>query len=183
MSKIKINIQGVAAELSLGNYTPIDKTIFNNWEDFYKYNDILHVSQFIADHISEIEIIIDGKIHYKGTVPARQFIKDKSTLPLMKENNLYLRTECVENATFSIETEIDDFDFNKLVFITQDHDLIFKSASEFVTSIVYDNKVLEMEWVKGEPIGNICLLCGYQNGFLLPIYDAVKKVYANNNLN
>lgn len=183
MSKIKINIQGVAAELSLGNYTPIDKTIFNNWEDFYKYNDILHVSQFVADHISEIEIIIDDQVQYKGKIPARQFTKNKSELPQMKEGSLYLRTECIENATFCIETEINDFDFNKLIFMTQDYDLIFKSATEFVSSIIYDNKTLELNWIKAEPLGNICLLCGYQNGFLLPIYDAVKKVYANNPLN
>lgn len=183
MNKIKINIQGVAAELSLGNYAPIDKTIFNNWEDFYKYNDLVHVSQLIADHITEIEVIIDDKTHFKGKIPAKQFIKEKSFLPQMKEQSLYLRTECIENASYSIEFEAADFDLNKLTFSTQDYDLIFKSAGEFVSSIAYDNKTLEQNWVKAEPIGNICLLCGYQNGYLLPIYDAVKKTYANNSMN
>lgn len=180
MSKIKINIQGVAAELSLGNYTPIDKTIFDNWEDFYKYNDVLHESQLVADHITEIEIWIDEKLHFKGKIPAKQFIAAKSFMPKMTEDSLYLRTECVENASYSVETEIDNFDMNKLTFTTQDYELIFKAAKEFVSSISYDNKKLELEWLKGEPLGNICLLCGYQNGYLLPIYDAIKKAYANN---
>ncbi len=180
MSKIKIIIKGIAAELALGSYLPSDKTIYNNWEDFYKYNDVLHSSQLIADYISEIEIHEGDKLIYKGKIPAKHFIQEKSFLPNMIENGVYLRTECVENATYETETEIDVFDISKLTFSTQDYELIFKSAKDFVTSVLYDNKPLELIWVKGEPVGNICLLCGFRNGFLVPLYDAITKKYSKN---
>jgi|GEM_PF-682761 len=178
MSKFKIKIQGVAAELALGTYLPADKTIYNNWEDFYKYNDVLHTSQLIADYISEIEILENDNSIYKGKIPARQFVKEKSFLPNMIENGVYLRTECIENATYETELEISGFNITKLTFATQDYELIFRSAKEFVSKVLYDNMPLELTWVKGEPIGNICLLCGYRNGFLVPLYDAITKKYS-----
>lgn len=182
MSKIQITIKGVAAELVLGNYLPVDKTIFNNWEEFYHYNDILHTSQLVADYISEIEISIDEKSHFKGKIPAKQFVKDKSFLPNMTEGGVYLRTECIENAVYAVETEIEDFNLNNLSFVTQDYEMLFKSAKDFVSSIKYDNKQLDISWISGKPVGNICLLCGFQNGFLVPMYDAITKKYSKNTL-
>jgi len=183
MSKIQITIKGIAAELVIGNYLPSDKTIFTNWEDFYHYNDVLHHSQLIADHISEIEILIDDKQIYKGKIPAAQFIAEKSFMPNMVENAVYLRTECVENAVYSIETEIEDFSISKLKFLTQDYELIFKTAKEFVTQVQYNGKQLDLVWKSASPVGNVCLLCGFQNGFLVPLYDAVSKKYARHNMN
>ena len=180
MSKIKITIKGVAAELVLGSYLPSDKTIYTNWEDFYKYNDVLHASQLVADYISDIEILEDEKLIYKGKIPAKQFVKEKSFLPNMTENGVYLRTECVENATYEIETEIVGFDISKLTFSTQDYELLFKTATDFVTHVMYDNTPLELTWLKGKPVGNICLLCGFRNGFLVPLYDAITKKYSTN---
>lgn len=183
MSKIQITIKGIAAELVVGNYLPSDKTIFNYWEEFYNYNDVLHVSQLLSEHISEITVTVDGITLFTGKIPAEAFKKEKSFMPAMIENNVYLRTECVENAVFTSETEIDSFSIQKLRFQTQDYDLIFKTAKSFVTGVYYDDTKLDLTWTKGEPIGNICLLCGFQNGYLLPIYDAIKKVYANNPMN
>lgn len=182
MNKIQITIKGIGAELVLGNYLPADKTIFNNWEEFFHYNDVLHTSQLIADHITEIEIIVDGNVMHKGKIPARQFVKTKSFMPNMVENSVYLRTECIENATYKIEAEIENFNINNLQFLTQDYELIFKSAKEFISTIKYNDVDLQSNWVHGEPIGNICLLCGYQNGFLIPLYDAVTKKYSKNEI-
>ena len=172
-------MKGVAAELVLGSYLPSDKNIFNNWEEFYHYNDILHSSQLIADYISDIEIVINDKTQYKGKIPAKQFTKEKSILPKMTEGGIYLRTECIENATYKIEFETENFDLNKLIFSTQDYESLFKSATDFVSAVNYDQKPLELEWISGEPVGNICLLCGYERGFLIPMYDAITKKYAN----
>ncbi len=178
MSKIRITIKGIAAELVLGNYLPSDKTIFENWEEFFHYNNVLHVTQLIADYISEIEIVKDEKQLYKGKIPASQFDREKSFLPNMVTNAIYLRTECVENAVYSVETEIENFDIAKLKFRTQDYELLFKSAKDFVTEMMYDNNKLDLTWISAVPVGNICLVCGYQNGFLVPIYDAVTKKYS-----
>lgn len=174
---LKITIKGVAAELVLGSYMPSDKTIFNNWEEFYNYNNVLHATQLIADHINEITITLDGKQVFSGKAPAEAFKKEKSFLPAMQQNGVYLRTECVENAVFSIETEVESFNIHKLTFSTQDYDLIFKTGKSFVTSLYYDGRMLKPEWQKAEPIGNICLLCGFKDGYLLPVYDAIKKTY------
>lgn len=181
--KLKITIKGVAAELVLGSYLPSDKTIFNNWEEFYNYNNLLHTTQLIAEHINEITIYVDDKQVFSGKAPAEAFKKEKSFLPAMRQNDVYLRTECVENAVFNIETDVDDFDIHKLSFNTQDYDLIFKTGKAFVTSLNYDGRTLKPEWQSAEPVGNICLLCGFQDGYLLPIYDAIKKKYANNSAN
>ena len=56
MSKINIQLTGIAAELVLGNYMPKDSTIFNDWMEFYHFNDIIHETQLLTDYISEIEI-------------------------------------------------------------------------------------------------------------------------------
>lgn len=179
MSYIKITIKGIAAELVLGNYLPSDKTIFSNWEEFFHYNDVMHVSQLIADHISEIEILKNKKLLYKGKVPANQFVSEKSFMPNMTEQGVYLRTECIENAVYSASFEIENFDISKLQFFTQDYELIFKTAKEFVTQVRYDGVKQELNWESGTPVGNVCLLCGFQNGYLVPLYDAVTKKYAD----
>jgi hypothetical protein len=101
----------------------------------------------------------------------------------MVENAVYLRTECVENAVYSIETEIENFSISKLKFLTQDYELIFKTAKEFVTQAQYDGKQLDLVWNSSTPVGNVCLLCGFQNGFLVPLYDSVSKKYARHNMN
>jgi hypothetical protein len=176
MSKIQIQISGVAVELVLGNYMPKDTTIFNNWEDFYHFNNLIHESQLLSEHISEIIIKQDEQVIYKGRIPDSQFVSQKSFLPAMLHQALYLRTECAENATFQYEFETDYFDKMKLVFETQDYDLIFKSGKSFISKVLYDGNSLHQEWVSGKPIANICVLCRFENGYLVPIYNAVNKV-------
>ena len=64
----------------------------------------------------------------------------------------------------------------KLMFETQDYDLLFKVGSSFLSKVTYDAKELNPEWVSGKPVGNICLLCRAENGYLMPVYDAVRKI-------
>src|ERR1035437_2319618 len=105
MSNIKIQLTGVAAELTLGNYMPNDTTIFNNWEDFYHYNDLIHVSQLLPHHISEIEIQQDDKVIIKGKIPKTSYFPQKSFSPVLVHRALYLRTECAEHAVYKCEFE------------------------------------------------------------------------------
>ncbi|MFZ4726094.1 MAG: hypothetical protein ACOYMD_11680 [Paludibacter sp.] len=176
MAKIQIQISGIAVELALGNYMPKDATIFDNWEDFYHFDNLIHESQLLTEHISEIIIKQDEQIIYKGKIPDKQFVSQKSFLPAMQDHVLYLRTECAENATFQYEFETDHFDKLKLVFETQDYDLIFKVGKPFLSNVVYDGNPIHQEWLNGKPIGNICVLCRFENGYLVPIYDAVNKI-------
>ena len=175
MSIIKIQLTGVAAELVLGSYMPKDATIFNNWEDFYHYNDLIHVSQLLPEHISEIEISQDEIVIYKGKIPSTSMQAEKSYSPVLEHRALYLRTECAEQAVYKCEFEVDDFDKKNLVFETQDYDSLFKVGNSFVTKLKYEGKELSLEWISGKPIGNISLLCRFENGYLVPVYDAVKK--------
>lgn len=179
MSTIQITLKCVAAELTLGSYMPKDATIFNNWEDFYHFNDQIHVSQLLAGHISEIEIRQDGKVLFTGKIPVGQFKIQKSFSPVLKEKALYLRTECAEQAVYQCEFEAEQFDKMKLFFETQDYDLLFKVGNSFISKIIYEDKVLHLEWVSAKPVGNICLLCRAENGFLVPVYDAVGKIAVN----
>jgi hypothetical protein len=94
MSTISIEFEGVAAELVLGNYMPADPTIMNNWEDFYHYNDLIHCSQLLTEHISKITIRQDNDIIYFGKIPAKQMEAEKSFMPVMLHRAAYLRTEC-----------------------------------------------------------------------------------------
>lgn len=176
MSRIEIQIAGVAAELVLGNYMPQDNTIFHSWEDFYHYNDILHVSQLLPEHISSINIKIDGELVFEGKIPMDRFFAQKSISPAFEHRALYLRTECVEQAVFECSFEAESFDKNKLTFETQDYDLLFKVGKSFLSKVTYDGQSLPLEWVSAQPIGNLCLLCRFENGYLVPLYDAVKKV-------
>ena len=64
----------------------------------------------------------------------------------------------------------------KLLFETQDYDLLFKVGISFLSKIIYDNQELNLEWVSAKPVGNICLLCRAENGYLVPLYDAVRKI-------
>lgn len=176
MAKIKIQIKGVAAELVLGNYMPTDPTIMKNWEDFYHYNDLIHQSQLLADYIELISIEVDDKLLYTGKIPAIQFKEQKSYSPVLVHRALYLRTECAEKALYECEFETANFDKTKLVFETQNYDLLFKVGEHFVSKLIYEGRELELNWVSGQAIGNLCILCRYENGFLVPIYDAIKKI-------
>lgn len=176
MAKIHIQLTGVAAELTLGNYMPKDATIFNNWEDFYHFNDLVHCSQLLVEHISEIQITQDEQVIFTGKIPVTQFHAQKSFSPILLNRALYLRTECAEQAVYHCSFDIDNFDKMKLVFETQDYDMLFKVGQAFLSKILYDGKELELEWISGEPVGNICLLCRFENGYLVPIYDAVNKL-------
>jgi hypothetical protein len=176
MSKIQIQLTGIAAELTLGNYMPKDATIFNNWEDFYHFNDLVHCSQLLVEHISEIQITQDEQVIFTGKIPVAQFHAQKSFSPILLNRALYLRTECAEQAVYNCSFEVDKFDKMKLIFETQDYDMLFKVGQAFLSKILYDGKELELEWISGEPVGNICLLCRFENGYLVPIYDAVNKL-------
>jgi len=176
MSTIQIILKGVAAELTLGSYMPKDATIFNSWEDFYHFNDLIHVSQLLAEHISEIEIKKNDEVIFTGKIPACQFKAQKSFSPALKDSTLYLRTECAEQAIYQCEFETEQFDKMKLMFETQDYDLLFKVGNCFLSRTIYDGKELNLDWVNGKPVGNICLLCRAENGYLVPVYDAVRKL-------
>ena len=176
MSNIQIQLTGVAVELVLGNYMPKDTTIFNNWEDFYHYNDLLHESQMLVDYISNIEIKENDQVIYSGAIPASQLRPQKSFIPVLNENSLYLRTECAEQAVFQVDFEVEHFDKMKLFLETQDYDLLFKVGNSFLSKIIYEDKVMSAEWKSGKPAGNICLLCRCENGFLVPLYDAINKL-------
>ncbi|MEI7502010.1 MAG: hypothetical protein WCJ61_01885 [Paludibacter sp.] len=173
---IQIQIKGIAAELTLGNYMPKDTTIFNNWEDFFHYNDLIHQSQLMMEHVSEIEIKQDDNVIFTGKIPATHIHAQKSTSPVLQNRALYLRTECVEEAIFQCEFEVENFDKMKLRFETQDYDLLFKVGNSFLSKVLYDQSVLDLEWKSAKPVGNLCVLCRFENGFLVPIYDAVNKV-------
>lgn len=177
MNKIRIEIDGVAAEIVLGNYMPTDTTIMNNWEDFYRYNDLIHKTLLLKDYIStfrvfineqEIETVAQRKIKYEHA---------KTIVPFMVQDALYLRTECVEDAHFVCEFETEEeFDLSHLTANIQDYDSLFKVGNAFVEELQYKGSKINLEWQGGKPLGNICLLCGYQNGYLVPMYDAIKKV-------
>ncbi len=176
MSKITLYIKGVAAELVLGNYMPKDPAIFENWEEFYHYNDLIHESQLLSNHISEIQILVDDESVFTGNIPASQFIVQKSISPVMVHRALYLRTECVEQADFQCVFDVGNFDKRKLFFETQDYDLLFKVGNSFLSKIKYEDVEIKPEWKKGTPVGNLCMLCRFENGYLIPLYDAVNKI-------
>lgn len=176
MSKIKIQLSGVGAELVLGDYMPKDTTIFNDWQEFFHYNDLIHYSQLMMEHVSEIEIKQDDEVVFRGKIPAVCILPQKSYSPALVQRALYLRTECVEQAIYHCEFEADNFDRMKLQFETQDYDFLFKTGKSFLFKMLYDEKELELEWMSGKALGNICLLCRYENGYLIPIYDAIKKL-------
>lgn len=176
MSKITLRLTGVATEIALGNYMPQDSTIFNNWEDFYHYNDLIHTSQLLTEHISEIEIKQEEEVIYSGQIPASQFRTQKSISPILLHRALYLRTECAEQAVYQCTFEVENFDKTKLFFETQDYDMLFKVGNSFLAKTTYNGIELNLEWLSGKPVGNICLLCRFENGYLHPLYDAVNKL-------
>jgi len=175
MSNINITLSGVSAELVLGNYMPKDATIFNDWQEFYHFNDLIHETQLLADYVSEIVIKQDDAIVFQGKIPGMKFIPQKSFSPVLVQHALYLRTECAEHAVYECTFEMADFDKNKLFFETQDYDLLFKVGKSFITGLLYDQQPYPLEWVSAKPAGDLCLLCRCENGFLVPVYDAVKK--------
>jgi hypothetical protein len=176
MTNITIQLTGVAAELTLGNYMPKDATIFNNWEDFYHFNDLIHESQLLTDYISEIQITQNDEVVFTGKIPISQLKPQKSYAPVLKQKALYLRTECAEQAIYQCEFEAENFDKMKLTFEMQDYDLLFKVGDSFLSRVKYDGMELNLNWISAKPVGNICLLCRFENGYLVPVYDAVKKL-------
>ncbi len=178
MPKINLKISGIAAELALGHYMPTDSTIMNDWQEFYHYNDLIHTSQLLTDYIAEIELKQDDSVLYSGKIPVGNVHARNSFTPAMVHRALYLRTECAEQAVYQCEFDVDNFDLTKLVFETQDYDMLFKVGQSFLSGLLYDNQPLNLEWISGKPLGNICLLCRFENGFLVPVYDAVNKIEA-----
>ena len=77
MSKIKIRITGIAAELALGNYMPKDATIFNDWQEFFHFDDLIHETQLLAEHVTEIEIKQDDVMIFTGKIPDAKFQSQK----------------------------------------------------------------------------------------------------------
>ena len=179
MSNITIQLSGVAAELVLGNYMPKDSTIFNDWLEFFHFNNIIHETQLLSEYITEIEIKVDQVQLFKGKIPQTQFRQVKSFSPVLLQNTLYLRTECAERSVYKCEFETENFDKNKLYFETQDYDLLFKVGKAFITHLSYDQISYPLEWVSAHPVGDICLLCRFDNGYLVPVYDAIKKMAVN----
>lgn len=175
MSNITIQFTGVAAELVLGNYMPKDATIFNNWEEFFHYNNLIHVSQLLTEHISEMEIKQDDIVVFSGQLSPAHIFPQKSTAPALQQRALYLRTECAEQAIYSCTFEAENFDKTKLRFETQDYDLLFKVGNSFLSKVIYNDNELPLEWVSATPLGNICVLCRFENGYLVPVYDAINK--------
>jgi len=175
MSNITIQFTGVAAELVLGNYMPKDATIFSNWEEFFHYNNMIHVSQLLTEHISEMEIKQDDIVVFSGQLSPAHIFPQKSTAPALQQRALYLRTECAEQAIYSCTFEAENFDKTKLRFETQDYDLLFKVGNSFLSKVIYNDNELPLEWVSAKPLGNICVLCRFENGYLVPVYDAITK--------
>lgn len=178
MALVEVTMKGVAAELVLGSYLPSDKTIFANWEDFYNYNNLLHETQLVSEYIEFLTVKVNGVQVYTGKVPANLLCVEKSFTPVLLPNTMYLRTECVERAEFVAKFDADDFNIQGLKFHVQEYDGLFKTASAFLSSISYESKQLELVWSKAQPIGNLCVLCGFSDGYLFPVYDAVNKKYA-----
>lgn len=176
MSNITIKLTGVAAELVLGNYMPNDSTIYNDWEEFYQYNDLIHESQLLIEYISELEIKQDAEVIYSGKIPKAHIRPQKSFSPVLVNQALYLRTECAEQAVYQCCFQAEDFDKLKLFFETQDYDLLFKVGKSFLSNITYEGKLLDLEWISGKSVGNICLLCRFDSGYLVPVFDAIKKI-------
>lgn len=176
MSKINIQISGVGAELVLGNYMPKDATIFNDWQEFYHFNDLIHETQLMAGYVSEIVIKQDDVVLFQGKIPDTKFFPRKSFSPVLVPQALYLRTECAEQAVYKCEFEMENFNKNNLFFETQDYDLLFKVGKSFIVGVLYERQTFPLEWVSAHPLGDICLLCRCENGYLVPVYDAVKKV-------
>lgn len=177
MSLYHITIKGISAELVLGNYMPGDPTIMNNWEEFYRYDDLLHESCLLSDHISEITVETEGQQIFSGKSTLIPRIQQKSYSPAFVSGNIYLRAECAEQAVYTASVETESFEINQLSFLVQDFDLLFKVGKSFVSGLKYKDRTLELQWQNATPVGNICLLCGFENGFLVPYFDAIKKIY------
>jgi hypothetical protein len=175
MASIKIQLKGVGVELALGNYPKTDTKIFEEWTEFFNYNNLIHNSHLIIEHLSEIIVTEDDIQVFKGKLSPSQLHKQISHTPAFEQGSLYLRTECVEQALYQCEFTTENFDISKLIFETQDFDFLFKTGKSFLASLKYKEQALELEWISADPIGNVCLLCRFENGYLVPIYDAVTK--------
>ena len=176
MATIKIQLKGVGVELALGNYPKTETKIFEEWTEFFNFNNLIHTSHLIIAHLSEVIITKDELEVYKGKIAPSQLYHQKSLVPTFEQGALYLRTECVEQAVYQAEFTTDHFDISKLVFETQEFDQLFKTGKSFLVCLKYEEQYIELEWISADPIGNICLLCRSENGYLIPIYDAITKL-------
>ena len=176
MSKINIQLTGIGAELVLGRYMPNDNTIFNDWRDFFHYNDLIHEAELISEHVSELLILQDEEVIFKGIIPETKFLPQKSFSPKFYPLAIYLKTECAEYAVYQYEFETDNFDPDKLFFEIQDYDSIFQLGRSYIANMLYDKQKLQLEWASGKRIGEACFICRRNEGNLEPIYDAIKKL-------
>ena len=176
MTKINIQLTGIGAELVLGKYMPKDQTIFNDWQDFYRYNDLIHEAELLSEHVAELLIRQDEEVIFKGIIPETKFQSQKSFMPKLFPLAIYLKTECAEYAVYQCEFEAEDFDPDKLFFETQDYGKLFKVGRSYITNMLYDNQKLQLEWVSGKRIGEACYICRCNEGDLEPIFDAIKRV-------
>ena len=176
MKRLVIEIKGVAAELVLGNYEPTDLTIMNDWAEFYHYNNVMHDSLLITSHVRDVKINWDGETVFQGLLPSNQVVCQQTMIPALIDQSLYLKTECVEEALYVCEFDIEEFHLADVIFETQDFDQLFKVGQDFLSVIRYENQIKKPEWVSGKPIGNLCLLCQFTGGYFIPKYDAIAKV-------
>ena len=118
---------------------------------------------------------MDDKTLYSGKIPAPSVHAQKSFCPVIVDRALYLRSECAEEAVYKCEFDTENFDLQLLTFETQDYDFLFKVGNAFLDKIFYNGLPLQAEWQSGKPVGNICLLCRCENGYLVPLFDAINK--------
>jgi hypothetical protein len=163
MGIVKIQLKGVGVELALGEYPKTDVKIFEEWTEFFNYNNLVHNSHLMLDHLSEVIITEDEILLYKGKLTSTKHSVQKNIEPLFDEGQLYLRTECVEQAVYQCEFTTNKFDITKLVIETQEYDHLFKTAKAFISNLLYDDELLKLEWLSADSIGNICMLCKYEN--------------------
>ena len=56
--------------------------------------------------------------------------------------------------------------------------MLFKVGKSFQAKLLYENENVAIEWMSAKSICNICMLCQFENGLLVPVYDAVNKLEA-----
>jgi hypothetical protein len=182
MSKIKIILEGVSAELVVGTYSISDTTIFNDWTEFYNYNDIFHSSLLLSSYIKTIKVICDEMLVFQGPIPYNLIHTQQTIFFSLRQGEDYLRTECIEEANFKCEFETESFNMQLLKFEIQDFGSIFKADKSFLSNISYQGVPQLTHWESAKPIGNICLLCRFNSGYMVPIYDAITKTLNQNTI-
>ena len=130
---------------------PTDSTIQNNWEDFYHYNDLIHATQLITEHVSNIRIQKDDEVLFDGRIPYKALKPQKSFCPVMVQRALYLRTECAEEAVFEASFESEDFDISKSVSYT--HLDVYKRQGIHINEDTFYPETVHPETKKQVPDG------------------------------